>query len=49
MSVLEGAYINHINTYIYDGFTILNIISSLYQSAMASVNLADYHARFAVI
>jgi hypothetical protein len=28
---------------------MLNIISSLYQNAMAFVNLADYHARFAII
>jgi hypothetical protein len=28
---------------------MLNIISNLYQNAMASMNLADYHAKFAVI
>jgi hypothetical protein len=49
MSILEGAYINHINTCTYDGFTMLSIISSLYQIAMASMKLTDYHTRFVVI
>jgi hypothetical protein len=49
MSVLEGAFINHISTCIYDKFTMLNITSSLYQSMMAFVNLIYCHKKYAVI
>jgi hypothetical protein len=49
MLVLDGAYIIHISVCIYEGFTMLNITSNLYQSAMASVNFADHLSRFDVI
>jgi hypothetical protein len=47
--VLEGAYINQSSFTIYDGLTTVNHISNLYQSAMASMNLADYLSSFALI
>jgi hypothetical protein len=49
LSILEGAYINHSSFTIYDGLTTVNHISNLYQSAMASVNLADHLSSFVVI
>jgi hypothetical protein len=49
MLVLKGAYISHISLCIHDGFSKLNHIFCLYQSAMASVNLADHLSRFVVI
>jgi hypothetical protein len=48
MSILQGAYINHITTCIYDGFTMLSIISCFHHYAMASLNLIDHHTSFAV-
>ena len=49
LSVLKGAYFSHISLWIYYGFTTLKIISSLYQSTMAFVKLADRVSGFFVI
>jgi hypothetical protein len=49
MSVIIGAYLNHICTYIYDEFTMLKTIFSLSQCKMAYVNIAHFCTSFATI